>query len=110
MIAAWILTMNISNGNNNIYDQVLGNSGNISFLDLFKALKKDDKVLCRAEKPVESPSTTLKINTSGNDTSLHILYLGEEELVNVLQSFETIKTPKKAAKVVNERLEGFSVL
>ena len=101
-------TKNISNGNNNTYDQVPGTSGNINFSDLFKALKKDDnKVLCRAETLVESPSTAGKINTSGNDTSLHILDSGDEELVNILQSFETIKTPKKAAKVINERLEGY---
>ena len=86
-------TKNISNGNNNTYDQVPGTSGNINFSDLFKALKKDDnKVLCRAETLVESPSTAGKINTSGNDTSLHILDSGDEELVDILQSFETKKT------------------
>ena len=35
-------TKNISNGNNNTYDQVPGTSGNINFSDLFKALKEDD--------------------------------------------------------------------
>ena len=87
-------TKNINNGNSNIYDEIPGTSGNINFSDLFKPLKEDDKkVLCREETPVESPSTAGKINTSGNDTSL--------------QSFETKKTPKKAAKVINERLEGY---
>ena len=101
-------TKNISKGNNNTYDQVPETSGNINFSDLFKALKEDDKkVLCRAETLVESPSTAEKINTSGNDTSLNFLNSGDEELVNILQSFETIKTPKKAAKVTNERLEGY---
>ena len=101
-------TKNINNGNGNKYDQIPGTSGNINFSDLFKALKEDDKkVLCREETPVESPSTTGKINTSGNDTSLHILDSGDEELVNILQSFETEKTPTKAAKVINERLEGY---
>ena len=65
------------------------------------------KVLCRAETPVESPSTAGNIDTSGNDTSLHILDSGDEELVNILQSFETEKTPTKAAKVINQRLEGY---
>ena len=92
-------TKNISNGNNNTYNQVPGTSGNIIFSDLFKALKEDDKkVLCRAETVVESPSTTGNINTSENDTSLHILDSGFEELVSILQSFETVKTPKKAAR------------
>ena len=99
---------NINNGNSNTYDQVSGTSGNINFSDLFKVIKEDDKkVFCRAERQVESPSPAGKINTSGNDTSLHILDSGDEELVNILQSFETIKTPKKAAKVINERLEGY---
>ena len=40
---------------------------------------------------MESPSTAGKINTSGNDTSLHILDSGDEEMVNILQSFETEK-------------------
>ena len=89
-------TKNISNGNNNTYDQVPVTSGNIDFSDLFKVFKEDDKkVLCRAETLVESPSTAGKINTSGNDTSLHILDSGDEELVNILQSFETKKLPKK---------------
>ena len=58
---------NINNGSSNTYDQI---SGNINFSDLFKALKEDDKkVLCRAETPVESPSTVGKINTLENDTS-----------------------------------------
>ena len=102
------LNKNINNGNNNTYDQVSGTNGNINFSNLFKVIKEDDKkVLCRAERQVESPSPAGKINTSGNDTSLHILDSGDEELVNILQSFETIKTPKKAAKVINERLEGY---
>ena len=55
---------------------------------MFKALKEGDKkVLCIAETPVESPSGAGKINTSGNDTSLHILDSGDEELVK--------KNPKK---------------
>ena len=75
---------------------------------MFKALKEDDKKLpSRAETPVESPSTAGNINTLGNDTSLHILDSGDEELVNILQSFEMEKTPKKAAKVINERLEDY---
>ena len=86
-------TKNISNINSNTCDHVPGTSGNINFSDLFKALKEDDKkVLCREETPVESPSTTGKINTSGNDTSLHILDSGDEELVDILLSFETKKT------------------
>ena len=56
---------------------------------------------------MESHSTAGKSNTSGNDTSLHILDSGDEELVNILQSFETKKTTKKAAKMINERLEGY---
>ena len=56
---------------------------------------------------MESPSTAENINTSVNDSSLHILDSGDEELVNILQSFETEKTPTKAAKVINERLEGY---
>ena len=89
-------TKNINNSNSNTYDQVPGTSGNINFSDLFKALTEDDKkVLCGAETLVESSSTAGKINTSGNDTSLHILDSGDEELVNILQSFETKKTPKK---------------
>ena len=69
-------TKNINNSNSNTYDQVPGTSGSINFSDLFKALK-DDKVICRAETPVESPSTVGKINKSGNDTSLHILDSGD---------------------------------
>ena len=83
-----------SDGNSNRYDHIPRTSGNINFSDLFKALEEDDKkVLCRAEKPVKSLSTAGKINTSGNDTSLHMLDSGDEELVNILQSFETEKTP-----------------
>ena len=44
---------------------------------------------------------------SGFDTSLHILDSGDEELINILQSSEMEKTPKKAAKVITERLEGY---
>ena len=63
-------TKNINNGSSNTYDQIPGTSGNINFSDLFKALKEDDKkVFCRAETPVESPSTVGKINTLENDTS-----------------------------------------
>ena len=69
-------TKNINSGNSNTFDQVPGTSGNIIFSGLFKALKEDDKkVICRAETPVESPSTAGKINTSGNDTSLHLCSL-----------------------------------
>ena len=101
-------TKSINNGNSNTYDQIARTSSNINFSDLFKALKEDDKkVLCRAETPVESPSTARNINTPGNDTSLHILDSGDEEQVNILQSFEMEKTPKKAAKVINERLEDY---
>ena len=83
-----------SDGNSNTYDHIRRTSGNINFSDLFKALEEDDKkVLCRAEKPVKSLSTVRKTNTSGNDTSLHMLDSGYEELVNILQSFETEKTP-----------------
>ena len=83
-----------SDGNSNTYDHIPRTSGDINFLDLFKALEEDDKkVLCRAEKPVKSLSTAGKTNTSGNDTSLHILDSGDEVLVNILQSFETEKTP-----------------
>ena len=38
---------------------------------------------------------------------MDILELGDEELVNILQSFETEKNTKKAAKVINEMLEGY---
>ena len=55
---------------------------------------------------MESPSTAENINTSVNDSSLHILDSGDEELVNILQSFAE-KAPKKAPKVINERLEGY---
>ena len=97
-----------NNGNSSIYHQIPRTTGNINFSDLLKTLKEgDEKVLCRAETPLESPSTAGKINTSGNDTSLHILDSGDEELVNILQSFETKKTTKKAAKMINERLEGY---
>ena len=51
--------------------------------------------MCLMIAPVESPSTAGEINTSGNDTSLHILDSEDEELVNILLSFETKKTPKK---------------
>ena len=47
------------------------------------------------------------LETIHRDTSLHILDSGDEELVNIWQSFETEKTPKKAAKAINERLEGY---
>ena len=101
-------TKSINNGKSNTYDHIARTSGNINFSDLFKALKEDDKKLpSRAETPVESPSTAGNINTLGNDTSLHILDSGDEELVNILQSFEMEKTPKKAAKVINERLEDY---
>ena len=81
-------TKSINNGNNNTYDQIDRTSGNINFSDLFKALKEDDKKIpCRAETPVESPSTAENVNTSGNDISLHILDSGDEELINILQSF-----------------------
>ena len=101
-------TKNIHNSNSNTYDQIPGTCSNINFSDLFKALKEEEKkVLCGAETPVESSSTAGKINTLENDTTLHILDSGNEELVNILQSFETDKTPKKAAKVINERLEGY---
>ena len=94
-------TNNINNGNSNTYDQIARTSGNINFSDLFEALKEDDKkVTGRAEMLVESPSTAGN-NTSGSDTSLHILDSGDEQLVSILQSFETEKTPKKAAKVIN---------
>ena len=97
-------TKNINNGNSNTYDQI----ARTNFSDLFKALKEDDKkVLCIAETPVEPPSTARNINASGNDTSLHILYSGDKELVNILQSFETEKSPEKATKVINERLEVY---
>ena len=56
---------------------------------------------------MESPSTAGNINTSRNDTSLQILDSEDEELVNILQSFELEKTPKRAAKVINERLEVY---
>ena len=56
---------------------------------------------------MESPSTAGNINTSRNDTSLQILDSGDEELVTILQSFELEKTPKRAAKVINERLEVY---
>ena len=89
-------TKSINNGDSNTYDQIARTSGNINFSDLFKAFKEDDKkVPCRAETPVESSSTAGNINTSGNDTSLHILDSGDEELVNILQYCETEKTPKK---------------
>ena len=98
----------INNGNSNTYDQIARTSGNINFSGLLKTHMEDDKkVPCRAETPVESPSTAGNINTSGNDKFLHILDSGDEELVNILRSFETEKTPKKAAKVINERLEGY---
>ena len=101
-------TKSINNGNSNTYDQIARTSSNINFSDLFKALKEDDKkVLCRTETPVESPSTARNIITPGNDTSLHILDSGDEEQVNILQSFEMEKTPKKAAKVITKRLEGY---
>ena len=88
-------TKSINNGNNNTYDQIARTSSNINFSDLFKALKEDDKkVPCKAETPVESPSTAGN-NTFGNDTSLYILDSGDEELVNILQAFETQKTLKK---------------
>ena len=97
-------TKSISNGNSNAYDQIVGSSGNINFSDLFKALKEDyKKVLCRAETPMESPFTARNINTSGNDISLHILDARDEELVNILQCFETEKNTPKNAKVINER-------
>ena len=38
---------------------------------------------------------------------MDILELGDEELVNILQSFEMEKNTKKAAKVINEMLEGY---
>ena len=83
----------LNNGNSNTYDQTARTSGNI------KALKEDHKkVLCRAETPVESPSTAGNINTSGYDTTLHILDSGDEELVNILQSFKTEKAPKNVIK------------
>ena len=51
-------TKNINNGNSNTYDQIARTSGDINFSDLFKALKEyDKKVPCRAETPVEYPST-----------------------------------------------------
>ena len=77
---------------------------NVYDLTLFK--KNAKKVFFRAEMPVESPSTA-RNNTSGKDTSLHILDSGNEELVNIFQSFELEKTPEKAAKMINGRLEGF---
>ena len=101
-------TQSINNFNINTYNQIARTRGNINFSDLSKALKEDDKkVLCKAETPVKSPSTAGNFNTSGNDTSLHILDSGDEELVNILQAFETEKTPKKPAKVINERLECY---
>ena len=101
-------TKSINDGNTNTYDQIARTSGNINFSDLFKARKEDDKkVHCRAETPVECPSTAGNINTLRNDTSSHILDSVDEELVNTLLSFETEKTPKKAAKVITERLEGY---
>ena len=102
------VTKNISNGNSNTYNQIARAIGNINFPDIYKALNEvDKKVPCRAETPVEYLSIARNINTSGNDTYLHILHSRDEELVNILQSFETEKTPKKAAKVINERLEGY---
>ena len=66
-------TKNVNNSNSNTYDQFPGTSGDINFSDLFKVLKEDDKkVLGRAETPVESRFIAGKINTLGNDTSLHI--------------------------------------
>ena len=51
-------TKNINNGNSSTYDQIARTSGDINFSDLFKALKEyDKKVPCRAETPVEYPST-----------------------------------------------------
>ena len=40
---------------------------------------------------MECSSTTGNIDTSGNDTYLHILDTGDEDLVNFFQSFETEK-------------------
>ena len=101
-------TKSINNNNSTTYDHITRTGSNINFSDLFKVLKEDDKkVPCREETPVESSSTAGNISTSGNDTSLHILDSGDEELVNILQSFETEKTPKDAAKLINERLEGY---
>ena len=89
-------TKSINNNNSTTYDHITRTGSNINFSDLFKVLKEDDKkVPCRAETPVESPSTAGNINTSGNDTSLHISNSGDEELVNILQSFETEKHLKK---------------
>ena len=75
MKVVWILNNGINNGNSNTYDQIAKTSCSISFSDLFKALREDDKkVPCRAETPVKSPSTD-----------------GNILLVNILQSFETEK-------------------
>ena len=93
-------TKSLNNGESNTYDQTNARpSGDINLSDLFEALKEDNKkVFCRVKKPVESPSTAGNINTLGNDTSFHLLYSGNEELVNIFQSFEMEKTPEQAAK------------
>ena len=102
------VTKNINNGNSSTYNQIARASVNINFLDFYKALNEvDEKVPCRAETPVEYLSIARSINTWGNDSYLHILHSRDEELVNILQSFETEKTPKKAAKVINEKVEGY---
>ena len=100
-------TKSLNNGESNTYDQTNARpSGDINLSDLFEALKEDNKkVFCRVKKPVESPSTAGNINTLGNDTSFHLLYSGNEELVNIFQSFEMEKTPEQAAKRINGRLE-----
>ena len=92
-------TKSLNNDESNTYDQTNARtSGNIHFSNLLKALKEfDKKVFCR----VESLSTTGNINISGDDTSLHILDSRDEELVNILQSFEMENTPAKASKRTN---------
>ena len=97
-------TKNISNINSNTCDHVPGTSGNINFSDLFKALKEDDKKVIVEQK--RQWNLPLPLGKLIHREMIHL----DEELVNILQSFETKKIPKKVAKVINEMLEIISVL
>ena len=97
-------TKNINSGNCNTHDQIHKTSGNINFSDLFKALKEDDKKVIVEQK--RQWNLPLPLGKLIHREMIHL----DEELVNILQSFETKKIPKKVTKVINEMLEIISVL
>ena len=55
------------------------------FIELFRFLKENDKTFHKTERKLpKSHSTSIGINTAGNETSLWDLDFSDEELVYIL--------------------------